>query len=437
MLILIGCLLGVACAHQQSLLDPEHQAWLRDFDQMKKIIDQNYLNLEWSAFHQKLELAKMSQQTEVQILEAQRQSEFKAAMVQFLSRFKDPQLTIQWPEQKTPGFRQSLLPKILRSTPGPEMCQMLKSQAIPAEFSFRLPSSFRSLKESENFRAGVLQQGKKKMGLLRIQSFDETQYVTACAQEWDLFRLGKKAEWSNSAITEGLSTVLPTATTSNSCDPVCWDMFSIRLRNRLLRDLAFQISQLNAEKIDILLIDVGGAGGLNSWEPSLRPMVTDKTLVCGDRLQLKAQDVRNCDRHKLWVDPTYTPNCNLAILTESKTCPLNPEYFSAESLYKGPLFIYTNSKTREAAEDFAARMQDNLVGLVVGQPSQGYGCLSLEKTEDHELSESKAHLFLPSCLQRRLNGENEIESLVPDVPLEGSEKSEAFSKELLRQISFR
>jgi hypothetical protein len=481
------------CSHAPVGNEKIRLDYLSDLETIKDVISQNYLNLEWASFHQQLDLPKMSFQARQAMTVLESPEEGFKILQEFVNQFHDDHLFLQKLSDDKPGFRQSVLPKIDRSQDGSLVCFLIAKNIETAPISFKLPAHFRPLKESKVFRAGTLSLGKKNVGIIRIPTFDETQYYESCVQEWDRFRKGFRADpldlkslfakpkmqkvpdlaiaaEKTEAVPMGSSTInlnkaepsqigasKPgakvadlkvdlynkyiepeiTPPTTMTCDTVCWDSFLVRLRNRLLREFAGVLLELNHRKVEILLLDLQGTRGDYTWEASLRQMLTDKPLVCGDVLNLKPVSDRNCDRHWLWSDRNYTPACNLATVIEAKTCVSSPEYIYAEGIYRGSLFVLVNSETAEAGEDLASRLQDNLVSLVVGKPTKGSGCGLRSKGEEYSLGVSNAKLLIPTCARKRLTGENEIAPIVPDLLIAPESSTDEFSKEVLRQISFR
>ena len=461
MLFVIGFFM-TGCSHAPVGKEKIRLDYLSDLETIKDVISQNYLNLEWASFHQQLDLPKISFKARQAMTVLESPEEGFKILQEFVNQFRDDHLFLQALSDDKPGFRQSVLPKIDRSQDGSLVCFLISKNIETAPFTFKLPAQFRPLKQTKIFRAGTFSLGKKNVGTIRIPTFDETQYFEACVQEWDRFRKGFRADPldlksllakpktqkatdvagakdSNLKVDLQNKNIEPEITppTTMTCDTVCWDSFLVRLRNRLLREFASVLIELNSRKIEILLLDLQGTRGDYTWEAPLRQMLTDKPLVCGDVLNLKPVNDRNCDRRWLWSDRNYTPACNLALVTEAKTCVSDADYIYAEGIYKGSLFVLVNSETAEAGEDLASRLQDNLVSLVVGKPTKGSGCGLRSKGEEYNLGVSKAKLLIPTCARKRLTGENEIAPIVPDLLIPQDSTSEEFSKEILRQISFR
>jgi hypothetical protein len=434
------------CGHNVKPEERLQDDWAQDLNFVKQVIDQNYINLEWAAYHQKLDLPAASVKANFKISQIKKDADGKKVLQEFVEQFRDEHLYLRWPDEVKPGFHQEILPKISRTMSGSEVCKMISAKPVKLDFSLKMPEGFKPLKQTKSFRAGTLVLGKKQVGVVRIPSFEDTVYAAACAIEWDLFRSGKKPEFApaltaqqekdlRQALREGDPG--PRNFVSNSCDAVCWDIFLVRLRNRLLHEFQEVLSDMTAQKIEILLVDLAGASGPNYWEASLRQMLTDKTLVCGDKVTLKNESLRSCDRHRLWADRNYTPSCNLGVVEDSRPCKSSPEYIAADGLYRGALFVLTDKDTAEAAEDLASRLQDNLASLVIGKSTRGSGCGLKEQGEEHLLPYSQGKLILPICVQKRLTGENEIAPIQPDVFVHAHAKTDEYSSEIFREISFR
>ncbi|MCX6116503.1 MAG: S41 family peptidase, partial [Proteobacteria bacterium] len=110
------------------------------------------------------------------------------------------------------------------------------------------------------FKIGIVKNGNKPIGFLRIHTFVSAQYPTVCAEEWNSFR----------------------SSISGACYDACQDVFMRdHLENRLLSELAKTLERLRAQNIGALILDLTHNGGGSSWEEGVREMLTSKNLTCG------------------------------------------------------------------------------------------------------------------------------------------------------------
>ena len=86
-----------------------------------------------------------------------------------------------------------------------------------------------------------------------------------------------------------------------------------------------------------------------------------------------------------------------------------------EGVWRGPLIVLVDRNTWSAAEEFAAVLQDNHAGRIMGEPTGGAGCGHTNGGWLATLSHSRATLDLPDCVRLRADGTNEVRGIVPDI----------------------
>jgi C-terminal processing protease CtpA/Prc len=77
--------------------------------------------------------------------------------------------------------------------------------------------------------------------------------------------------------------------------------------------------------------------------------------------------------------------------------------------------LVVDSRTASAAEEFAAIIQDNKAGVIVGAPTLGAGCGYTDGGVKAVLKNSGAIAWLPDCARFRADGSNEVRGVDPDV----------------------
>ena len=128
------------------------------------------------------------------------------------------------------------------------------TRSIPFSLPFESLAGFSMISDevSRPFRAGVLTLPDRKVRLVRIKYFRQRDYPSVCERVW--------------------SKALQDGSTNDS------DALRDRIDDAWYAALADQLRQLNAMKLDALIVDVGGNGGGNDageWTPR---MFTDKPV---------------------------------------------------------------------------------------------------------------------------------------------------------------
>ncbi len=93
------------------------------------------------------------------------------------------------------------------------------------------------------------------------------------------------------------------------------------------------------------------------------------------------------------------------------------QYPYHDSVWRGPLIVLVDDYTGSAAEQFAAVLQDNRAAIILGQRTGGAGCGHTDGGTPTALSNSGAVLELPDCIRFRADGSNEVDGVIPDLPV--------------------
>ncbi len=84
-------------------------------------------------------------------------------------------------------------------------------------------------------------------------------------------------------------------------------------------------------------------------------------------------------------------------------------------MWRGPLIVLVNQETWSAAEEFAAILQDNRAGVILGERTGGAGCGHTDGAQPVVLANSRAKVSVPDCVRFRADGSNEVRGIIPDV----------------------
>lgn len=347
--------------------------WLEDFTQLRIMLTRYYPNLLWSRDREKRGLPELVQTTTSRLRDATDANSARKALDDFVAAFGDPHFHLEWPGAESTNFRET-------EALG---CGRRAGKSPARDFRFRLPAGFRPSKIPSPFLSGTFRVDHRRVGIVRIPTFREEDYSAECAEEWKLSH----------------------------------EKLADRLSNRLIREFAAILQRMKTAKIEALLVDLMGNGGGSSWEEALRTMVTARPLQCAGASSLTLDTPTVCDLGALWTERAFKPGCDLLSPPAPEVCRVSPGYLNVAALYSGPLLVLVDHATASAAEDFAARLQDNHAATIVGEPTLGAGCGYVDGGLDLRLKNSRAKVKLPNCVRYRLNGDNERTGVRPDFPL--------------------
>lgn len=435
-----------------------NEKWLQDYEAMKKFMAEAYANLEWARNDKKIDLVALDKKTKEELSKAASDQEARQVLENFLKTFRDGHLNLR--EVKETSAQNTSEPQSFAlDAPGDKVCSALGYRIRFNKFSipFEQAPNFKLVSSSkDNFPAGIftLENGKS-YGVLKIGLFSSDGYFNNCTASWEEFR---------TKLTE-------------SCTNECINKFHRATDNRLSAKLAEQIKILQEQKIDNLIVDIGGNGGGSNWVEAAARILSPKTLrstssgfirhphyvkILENRLKDVSEDLARkdlnakqkgylktakerleqlvkeakspCDRSNFWTGENVKPGCTLLNQTpsgifdylpskeianlRSKSILFMPSEFEfEESVFKGNLIALVDGKTASAAEHFASLMQLNKSATVIGETTLGAGCGYVNGGTKYFLPNSKLQLRMPDCVRYRADGKNEVSGVKPDIVL--------------------
>lgn len=439
----LAALLAAVPASAQT---PDTTAWLADFAQLRLEMADHYANLEWAVAEHGLDLVALTRETETGIRAAPDEAGVHAVLRRFVRAFGDAHLNALRPlEPATEEDPAPLCESLGYTNPPPRRPGVF--EAHPAFHAIATP-------DSAYAPIGVLDLEGHRVGVLRIWIFMEYAFPDLCA---------------SGAADLGLAPAAP-------CE-ACEDAVERAAADRLTAALARQIEAVEAQGVDVLVVDVTGNGGGTNWvEPAARTLTAvplqaprmavirhdhwrrqlrkrlgtveaDLALATGERAPLlegAAARLRavlpevdaTCERAGLWdgepvdcslvvrdtglfatgVLPYATPG-SLPEAPSSTVLFYPSRYTYREGVYDGPLFVTVDGGTASSAEYFAAMLQDNGAATILGQPTLGAGCGYTNGGIPTTLGRSGIRFKMPDCIRLRADGTNEVAGIRPDVSI--------------------
>lgn len=450
-LSLMGCVTsGTSDSKQGSDQNFRRELWLEDFEQLKQFMSEGYPNLEWQRDSLKLDLPALSQKTIAELNGAASRSQAEQILSRFLETFHDSHLRLDLKPSTIP-----LVKRFKRDETAADVCQAMGMRNKDNSYRFTPSANFKKISTPDNpFRFGTIQTSQGVVGVLRIPSFVVHDYASVCLEEWDRYKLKIR----------------------DVCTGDCVEDFSEVMGNRLIREVEKTVMALKTQNMDILLLDLSHNGGGTDWEVGVRNMLTPKDLKCGKRgfirhphwasrfekelIELDARRVKvkteeegrnlekriaeieanlreaksTCDRSQVWVDANFKPKCSL-VVQESDSCHAPDGYRYNQGFYDGTIFVLVDSFTASASEDLAARYQDNHIATIIGEKTLGAGCGFTNGGISYKLKNSDITVKISDCVRYRLNGDNEVSGIVPDIALDMKNvKEPKFFDTLIQQV---
>ncbi len=435
------------------------RAWLEDYGYVQDHIGRLYANLDWTAERGALDLRRLDRQAYAALQAARSDEEAKAILRGFVQAFGDGHMSLR--SANAPPLHPETAPDLIlsRSTAPESACKALGFNASgEQDFPFRLEpvSAFRSRGGANSFASGVLDFEGRRFGFLRIGSFDEQNFSSACQREWRVFR-GR----------------LP-----GTCEPDCRSTFRLRVADRLLREIEARIRQLERAGSQILVVDVTDNPGGYGWydlaaqlfsasrlpplraayvknsrtvaaleddrrqilhylasrkpDPALRATLEEAVCRIDD---LAAEAGKPCDAAFIWGDRSRQSGCTrLTTRTlystgvfdryDGPALPFDVQfrifddavYSAAHPSWRGPVAVLIDQDTGSAAELFAGILQRLAGATLIGRPSAATGAGWSLCRQAWVLPRSKMQFYLPDTVHYWPDGANAREGLVPDVP---------------------
>lgn len=354
--------------------------WRADFEHLKREMAQRYANLDWMVSHRGLDLRALDERTSAAIDGAHSRVLAGLALRRFVRAFGDPHLRLVLDDRTVPTS--GATPAAL-VTPGGRSavasCEVAGYEA--GDYGFRFP--FDHLKGWARVREGHFPTGLAgDIGVLRIASFGEDQYLAACLA---VFRNGNTERELRLAV-----------------------------RARLQRELIAAIDELKSRDVQRMLVDVSGNGGGTEWVTDIVALLTGRELVRRSARLVSPQ----CDRSRVWLGEAVCP----VLAPEGE-----PMRLAGTGRWNGKLFVLTDHGTGSASEDFVAWLQQNGVAVVIGARTAGAGCGYVDGGGRIRLEAAPFDVMAPNCARFLNDGTNEIEGIKPDVEIamDGTESSAA------------
>ena len=434
--VVFGAVAGSAAAIDLKPFNPK--PWLEDLAQMHQAFSDKYVNFEWAVFDRQADLPGLFADTRKRVEIAGSDADARAAFDRLIRRIGDGHIQLQWPKSDATN-----LAVVLDPCAGYDPSNGGAPVAALAEGYVALETP-----QSTTFPAGVITLGQRRIGVVKIASFDPSATPTLCRKA--LAALSIPAD--------------------KPCDDDCSARIDAWAQARMNQEFIGQIEALKAVRIDALLVDIAANGGGTEWAAAAARMLTPIRLKSGgyrfmrgphwvkklgvlennlrkaaksampeDRDQLlkfasqaaqsKLDAATHCDAAPFWKGqrpacsflgegPVFLQSADPTTLRGKAWAPLvfSPmEYQYSEGIWRGPLIVLVDSGTASASEGFASELQDNHAALIMGEPTYGAGCGYTDGGTPTTLKNTGAVLQLPDCVGLRADGSNTVRGVVPDV----------------------
>ncbi len=435
----------------------ERGTWFDEYTQLKQAIEEGYPNLEWTLEKGDLDLPALDEETSERIRRAASRAEAEAAMRRFVRAFKDGHLSLRrapkpdWEEEKLK------VDVLSRNTPPENACATLEydgwlRRARP-DLDFEKHAPFKVFDDANAFFGGVLTVAGKRVGFVRVASFSDPDYVDTCRDEWSRLRL----------------------TLSTTCEGECRLTFYAAVDNRLILEFESRIRQFERAGVNLVVLDLTGNPGGNSWYEALRRVVTGRDLprppvafirssrtvaelegqlsrldralaICpmsaARRKSLertyfevdaaRAEASAPCDRGVIWV--YRSPVCSqltspLAYESDAVAefdAPRSPwasrynalepaNYRRPRVTWRGPLAVLVDGNTASSAELLAGNLQDYGGAIVIGEHTADGGAGWRLGDYPTTFPNSALELHMPDAVAYRRDGSSYRNGIEPDI----------------------
>jgi len=343
--------------------------WKADFQRIKAGLAQGYANLDWQIEKRTFNLIRADSQISAMLDKANSDVEAVVIFYRLVDAFHDPHLQLL---PGPPPETASLLPRQNSIEPiaAADTCSN-------APYSDKKPTTSLPYAKAAEWREvtpGPFQAGLLgNVGVIRIPSFDEQHYLTAC-------RAVAKPGM------EGRDLQLAT-------------------RAELNRQLIALIGQLRSQGMTKLAIDISGNGGGSEWSSEVAAMLATGTL-------------------KRTAPRLVGPSCDRSVLWKGeKACPVYAKDAETEELkgtgvWTGPLAVLVDRRSASASEELVTWLKDNDRAVIAGERTYGAGCGYIDGGSAIALKAAPLHIMVPNCSRYTRDGINEIEGIPPHVAVD-------------------
>lgn len=409
--------------------------WIEDARQIRAALGGRYANLDWLTIDRGLNLDTSFKAVEAGLAKTSSDAEARALLDRALSSLADGHVQVDWspvaPAPKVSG------------PPAPPCADQRPFRPRPPVAS-GLPgwTPLDTGEGAREFPGGLVTVDDHKIGVVQINIF-----------------------MADPAVCEAAAAKLK-APLDKPCDGDCSNKLDTAVYQELTDRFAARLATVKAAGAQVLMIDLAGNGGGREWAEIAARMVTSIRLKsapvrlvrspqAADQLDARALDIENNVggergaakaallaeakelRHRaaearapcvegqacpLLIDAGYSsgPRASADPLALADK-PWGQSVFEPvkwswrEGVWSGPLIVLVDGKSASASEEFAAMIQDNRAGIILGSPTLGAGCGHATEAGPVVLKNSGGRLSLPDCLRLRADGSNEIGGVEPDV----------------------
>jgi hypothetical protein len=439
----------------------DRNAWTADYEGFKAQLEQVYANLAWFGSDQSpVDLPGLDRRTLAALAAAQTEEDGLAALTAFAAAFPDGHFSRR--PAAGPALPESPTPKPVVLTGAEDAATGCAVLGYGATARTPFSSAFESLPgfvliadgAAQAFRTALIAVEGRRIGLLRIESFEVQPYLSLCLDAWSDPRLRHDGHLDVDALNANISKAWYRTLAerlvelkSRGAEAVVVDVgangggddsgdIAARLfTNRVLTSAPLYISRsvetlAYVDEQRAVLEEVGADPAAVEARP-----VLSATLARLDDVQAHAAD-QTCDMSWVWRERrAWDPGspCSRLVRIGSAGGVFDrppPFTVSAEAArrlhwpmsirplwgtWTGPLFVLTDTRTFSSAEMFAAVLQNNQAARVVGQRTGGDGCGWMGPETATRLTRAGLSFRTPTCVRLRGDGSDEVAGVSPDI----------------------
>lgn len=417
--------------------------WIEDARQIRAALGSRYANLAWLTDERGMNLDASFKALEGGLAKVSSDAEAKAMLDRALAGLADGHVQMDWTPRVAPvaGGGPAVAAK---------PCANLRAPRPRPPVASGLPgwTALETGEGAREFPGGLVAVDGRKVGVVQISLFEADPTVCEAAAARLKLPLDKP------------------------CDGDCSGALDTATYQELTDRFAARLAGMKAAGAELLMIDLAGNGGGREWAEIAARMVTPVRLKSAPvRLVRSPQAAEQLDALALDIEMNIKAERGAAKAdlqrqaadlraraaearracdpgapaADDKPCPMlvdagfgsgvwssaNPAALAdkpwgqsvfqpakwnwREGVWSGPLIVLVDGRSASASEEFAAMIQDNMAGVILGSPTLGAGCGHATSAGPVTLKNSGGRLSLPDCLRLRADGSNEIGGVEPDV----------------------
>lgn len=251
----------------------DQDRWMSDYEALKSALEAQYANLTWFASPQSgVDLPALDRATRAALRQAKSEQEARTALLAFQSAFHDGHFVGR--ASLDPASSESPepdMPDLKATDDAGRACVALGYAAAQVQFSLPIETlagfSLATDGQAQPFRTGIMTMGSHRIGVVRVESFSMDNFPSLCRVSWSAAGVNQGGDVSQSALERAVAKA--------------W-----------YSELAARLRWLASQKVEAVLVDIGGNGGGDDSGDIATRLFTDRLVKSSPLLVKKGPSAK-------------------------------------------------------------------------------------------------------------------------------------------------